>query len=81
MAFGVPAFLFIVCVLFTCLCISVLLAVCAWQFQKIAAKKGHPERRWFWLCLLLGLPGWLMVVALPDLELRRLLDKAPREAS
>ena len=43
--------------------VSVLLA---FQFSSAAEQKGYGESRYFWLCLLLGLPGWLLVCALPD---------------
>ena len=43
-----------------------LLICIAKEFQHIAAMKGHPEKRWFWWTLFLGMIGMLMVVALPD---------------
>ncbi len=36
------------------------------EFQRIAAMKGHEEKRYFWWSFLLGPVGQLMVVALPD---------------
>ena len=49
----------------------VILGICidvyfAYQFSAAAAEKGYGEGRYFWLCLLFGLPGWLLVCALPD---------------
>lgn len=35
-------------------------------FSDIASKKGHNGAPYFWWCFLFSLPGWLMVVALPD---------------
>lgn len=35
-------------------------------FAQIAADKGHPEKKYFWLCFLLGLIGYILVIALPD---------------
>lgn len=35
-------------------------------FYDIACEKGFHERRYFWVPFLLGLVGYLMVVALPD---------------
>ena len=31
-----------------------------------AQKKGHIQKKYFWLCFLLGAVGYLLVVALPD---------------
>lgn len=49
----------------------VILGICidvyfAYQFSAAAQEKGYGEGRYFWLCLLFGLPGWLLVCALPD---------------
>ena len=38
----------------------------ATQFYKVAVMKGHPEKRYFWICFWLTLPGWILVAALPD---------------
>ena len=45
------------------LCIAYIAAL---QYEKIAELKGH--KGYFWYCFLLGIIGWLMVVALPDLN-------------
>ena len=36
------------------------------QFEEVAQKKGHTQKKYFWLCFLLGAVGYLLVVALPD---------------
>lgn len=36
------------------------------QFLEIAEKKGFHDRKYLWICFWLGLPGWIMVCALPD---------------
>lgn len=38
----------------------------AGEFYRVAVMKGWTHRKFFWLPFLLGLPGWLLVVALPD---------------
>lgn len=38
--------------------------VAATEFESIAKMKGH--KGYFWWCVLLGIIGWMMVVALPD---------------
>lgn len=38
----------------------------AGQFYDVAKMKGHRERKYFWLSFLLGMVGWLLVIALPD---------------
>lgn len=38
----------------------------ALQFQVAAKDKGYIEKKYFWLCFLLGMVGYLLVVALPD---------------
>ncbi len=81
MAFGLPAFLIIVGMVFGFIGFVLLMLVIAFQFQKIAAEKGYSSQKWFWLCFLLGLPGWLMVVALPDMKLQKLLRANPSSLS
>ena len=39
------------------------------EFQRIAELKGHYEKRYFWITL-----GMLLVIALPDLKNRELLQ-------
>lgn len=43
-----------------------LLVSIAREFQRIAAMKGHPEKRYFWWTLFLGMVGMMMVAALPN---------------
>lgn len=38
--------------------------IAAIEFESIAAMKGY--KGYFWWCFLLGIIGWLMVIALPD---------------
>lgn len=38
----------------------------AWEFENIAKMKGHPEKKYFWWCFLVGFVGYSMVIALPD---------------
>ena len=53
--------LFIVLVLF-----FVVNCFVANVFGDIAQEKGHEKNKYFWYCFWLTLPGYLMVVALPD---------------
>lgn len=36
------------------------------QFQSVAYEKGYSESKFYHLCFWLGLPGYLLVIALPD---------------
>lgn len=36
------------------------------EFYKAAEAKGYAEKKYLWLCFLLGAVGYLLVVALPD---------------
>ena len=36
------------------------------ELQKVAVMKGFTDNKYFWVPCLLGLPGWLLVIALPD---------------
>ena len=51
----------------------IVLAVAIWidwyiakQFEEAAQKKGHTQKKYFWMCFLLGAVGYLLVIALPD---------------
>ena len=53
---------------------GVLIGVCvvlliSWyvakQFFEIAKAKGYNDKKYFWICFWLDLPGWLLVIALP----------------
>ena len=39
--------------------------IAKWFFE-VAEAKGHHDTKYFWICFWLGLPGWLLVIALPD---------------
>ena len=54
------------------LMVSALLAA---SFADVAREKGHDESRYFWLCFLFGIPGYLLVIALPDIYVRSALSK------
>ena len=45
------------------------------EFQRIAEMKGHHEKRYFWITFFLWIVGMLLVIALPDLKNRELLQK------
>lgn len=38
----------------------------AWGFAKSASRKGYDRGTYFWACFILGLPVYIIVVALPD---------------
>ena len=40
----------------------------AGQFAEAAAAKGYQDKKYYWICFWLGLPGWLLVIALPNRE-------------
>lgn len=44
----------------------VLAYVIAGWFSEAAKEKGYSSSKYFWACFLLGLAGWLLVIALPD---------------
>ena len=50
----------------------------AGEFQSIAEMKGHESRRYFWWTFLTGVPGMLMVIALPDRNAPAPAAQAPR---
>lgn len=59
--------------------VLIVLAVWLWidyllakEFDLTAQMKGHSERKYFWICFLLAIPGYLLVIALPDVA-----DPAP----
>lgn len=35
-------------------------------FYEVAEKKGHHDKKYFWICFWLGIVGFLLVIALPD---------------
>ena len=49
--------------------IAIYFGVCfflASQFSEVATLKGYNDKKYYWICFWLGLPGWLLVVALPN---------------
>ena len=56
-----------------------LLISVAREFQRIAALKGHTEKRYFWWTLFLGMVGMMMVVALPDRAAEKAAANAPND--
>ena len=47
------------------------------QFYNNAVLKGHNERKYYWICFLLGLVGYLLVISLPDLLARPMRESRP----
>ena len=43
--------------------------------------KGHHEKRYFWITFSLWIVGMLLVIALPDLKNRELLQRGQSESS
>ena len=37
------------------------------KFADIAASKGYSETKYFWICILLGIIGYIWVIALPKI--------------
>ena len=65
--------------LIICLVILVLI-ILIWRFlalemSQIAEAKGYYANRYFHICFWLGLPGYLIVIALPDLKALEKQDK------
>lgn len=46
----------------------VLLYFIAKWFFEVVEEKGYHDKKYFWICFWLGLPGWLLVIALPSRE-------------
>ena len=46
--------------------------IAKWFFEA-AEEKGYHNKKYFWICFLLGAAGWILVCALPD---RRLSSQA-----
>ena len=36
------------------------------EFYKASVARGWPEKKYFWICFLLPIAGYLLVIALPD---------------
>ncbi len=43
-----------------------ILWLVAQEFYAAAKAKGYSEKKYLWICFLLGVIGYLLVVALPD---------------
>ena len=54
------------------------IALCA-KFNMIANEKGYYGMSYFWLCFFLGLPGMILVAALPDGK--RSNDSSPKDST
>ena len=53
----------------------ILFGVFASMFYTIAQEKGYDERKYFWIPFLFGIPGWVLVAALPDLRARNQIEE------
>ena len=40
--------------------------ILAAEFSAVASEKGYTSNKYYWICLLLGIAGWILVCALPD---------------
>ncbi|MBQ7565575.1 MAG: hypothetical protein IJT18_00505 [Oscillospiraceae bacterium] len=49
------------------------------RFQSIAEDKGYSGSGYFWLCLLLGVVGYTIVAALPDMTTRWMIKQMGSE--
>lgn len=45
------------------------------EMQDIAVRKGYESKCYFWFSFLFGLPGWIMVAALPNQNIQYLLTE------
>ena len=50
-------------------------AVIACEFLEVANNKGYYSIKYFWYCFLFGIVGWLLVIALPDMSNRVMMNK------
>lgn len=55
----------VILLLIVCLVVDFFLAG---QFFEAATAKGYTDKKYYWICFWLGLPGWLLVIALPKRE-------------
>ncbi len=53
-------------ILIVCCLLLILYWCIAAEFEKIAAAKGFPQKKYFWWCFWCTFFGYLMVIALPD---------------
>ena len=49
------------------------------QFYEVAQAKGYDDRKYFWICFWFALPGYLLVIALPNRSnaLQTMSDELP----
>ena len=47
------------------------------EFYDVASAKGYESRKYFWIPFWLGLPGWLLVIALPNKDTPAVNNSAP----
>ena len=67
-----------VIIIIIALLINIVISI---KFGDIATEKGYTGKNYFWACFFLGVAGYIMVAALPDLELHYRLSKLETEAS
>lgn len=57
-------------IIFSCLIGAILLIwidyLVSNEFYLAAQAKGYARKKYFWICFLLGVIGYLLVIALPD---------------
>lgn len=51
------------------------------EFYKIAEMKGHAESKYLWISFLLGVVGWMLVIALPDRRQQTVQVQQPQPMS
>lgn len=56
----------ILLVLFVLVALLALYYFIAKLFYEVAMKKGHGDKKYFWICFWLSWIGYLLVIALPD---------------
>ena len=56
--------------------VGITIDICfAVQFSNVAKSKGYENSKYFVLCLLFGVPGWILVASLPDQTIKAELNK------
>ena len=55
--------------------ILVISGILAFQFYDAARDKGYDGMKYFWICFLFGIAGWILVAALPDQRLQSKLNE------
>ena len=60
--------------------ITIYLTICT-RFAMIADDKGHSGTPYFWVCFFLGIIGFIMVAALPDLTTYRAIQDLKNNCS